>query len=141
MLIVLIIFGLKFALFFAVFIAVLNLIPYIGNLVAIIFVALFTLLTKDNVLSLLWIMIGLFVVNFLQDYIIRPLLMGNKLRVNAFVVFLAVILVGFVWGVSGMILFIPIVGVVKIALEQNENWAPFAVFFSDIKKSRVKKLD
>jgi predicted PurR-regulated permease PerM len=65
--------------------------------------------------------------------------MGNKLRINAFVVFLAVIVGGFIWGVSGMILFIPIIGVVKIVMEQNEKWAPYAVFFDEVKrKKRVK---
>lgn len=137
---VLLIFGLKFALFFGAFIAILNLIPYIGNLIAIIVVALFTLLTKDSILSLLWIMIGLFVVNFLQDYVIRPLLMGNKLRLNAFVVFIVVIIGGFIWGVSGMILFIPIIGVIKIVLEQNERLAPYAVFMDDVKREAVREI-
>lgn len=129
--IIFLIFGLKFAFFFAVFLALLNLIPFIGNLIGLAVIMLFAIITKDNMLIPLLIFIALFVVNFIQDNVIRPWLIGDKLKINAFTVFLAIIIGGMIWGVSGMILFIPVVGVLKIILENTENHSSYAIFFSD----------
>jgi predicted PurR-regulated permease PerM len=137
---VFLIFGLKFAFFFAVFLAILNLIPLIGNLIGLAFIMLFAIITKDNMVVPLLILVSLFIVNFLQDNVIRPWLMGDKLKINAFSVFLAIIIGGMIWGVSGMILFIPIVGTIKIMLENNEKHGSYAIFFSEVPKKHKTKV-
>ena len=59
------------------------------------------------------------------------------MSINAFMVFIAIIIGGMIWGVYGMILFIPIAGIIKIMLGGNEVHAPYAIFFSELpKKSR-----
>ncbi len=133
---VFLVFGLKFALFFAVFLALLNLIPFIGNPIGLAVIMLFAIITKDNMLIPLLIFIALFVMNFLQDNVIRPWIVGDKLKINAFAVFVAIIIGGMVWGVSGMILFIPIVGVAKIILESKEEHGVYAIFFSELPKEK-----
>ncbi len=82
----------------------------------------------------LLIFISLFVMNFLQDNVIRTWVVGDKLKINAFAVFIAIIIGGMIWGVSGMILFIPIAGIVKIILESKEKVGVYAIFFSEIPK-------
>lgn len=137
---VFLVFGLKFALFFAVFLALLNLIPFIGNPIGLAVIMLFAIITKDNMLIPVLIFIALFVMNFLQDNVIRPWIVGDKLKINAFAVFVAIIIGGMIWGVSGMILFIPIVGVAKIILESKEEHGVYAIFFSELPKEPKKKL-
>jgi len=131
---VFLVFGLKFALFFAVFLALLNLIPFIGNPIGLAVIMLFAIITKDNMLIPVLIFVALFVMNFLQDNVIRPWIVGDKLKINAFAVFVAIIIGGMIWGVSGMILFIPIVGVAKIILESKEEHGVYAIFFSELPK-------
>lgn len=131
---VFLIFGLKFAIFFAIFLAILNLIPFIGNPIGLVVIILFAIITKDNMLIPLLIFVSLFIMNFLQDNVIRPLLIGDKMNINAFTVFIAIIIGGMIWGVSGMILFIPIAGIIKIILEGNNVHAPYAIFFSELPK-------
>lgn len=138
--VVFLIFGLKFALFFAVFLALLNLIPFIGNPIGLVVIMLFAIITKDNMLIPILIFVALFVMNFLQDNVIRPWIVGDKLKINAFAVFIAIIIGGMVWGVSGMILFIPIVGVAKIILESKEEHGVYAIFFSELPKTPKKAL-
>lgn len=139
-LIVFIIFGLKFAIFFAVFLAILNLIPFIGNPIGLAVIMLFAIVTKDTFMVPLLIFISLFFMNFLQDNVVRPLLIGDKLQMNAFSVFVAIIIGGMIWGVSGMILFIPLVGIAKIFLEGHETNRSYAIFFSELpKKEKTKK--
>lgn len=139
-LIVFIIFGLKFAIFFAVFLAILNLIPFIGNPIGLGVIMLFAIITKETFLVPILIFASLFFMNFLQDNIVRPMLIGDKLQMNAFSVFVAIIIGGMIWGVSGMILFIPLVGIAKIFLEGHETNKSYAIFFSELpKKEKTKK--
>jgi predicted PurR-regulated permease PerM len=88
----------------------------------------------DNMFIPVVIIAALFAVNFVQDNIIRPMIIGDKLEMNAFSVFVAIIIGGMIWGVSGMILFIPLIGIWKIFLEGNENQRNYAIFFSEIPK-------
>lgn len=128
-------FGIKAALFFAIFFGVLSLIPVIGVPIGMIVIALFALLTKDSVMTAVYVAGALFILNFLQDNVFRPMLMGSKLSVNAFAVFFFVIVGGFFWGVSGMILFIPIASIIKIILDRTETGSYYSVFLSEAPKT------
>jgi len=135
---VFLIFGLRFAMFFAVFLAILNLIPFIGNPAGLVVVMLYALITKDSILIPLLIFVALFVMNFIQDNVLRPWLIGDKMKLNAFAVFLSIILGGMIWGISGMILFIPVAGIIKILLEGHEIHGPYAILFSALpRKTKV----
>lgn len=134
---VFLIFGLKFAIFFSIFLAILNLIPFIGNPIGLAVILLFALITKDNVWIPALIFAALFVMNFLQDNVIRPLIFGDKMKINAFAVFVAIIIGGMIWDVSGMILFIPVAGILKIILEGHETHEPYAIFLSTPEKKNA----
>lgn len=123
------IFGVRHALFLALFVAVLNIIPYIGNLIAFVVVFLLTYITKDSWGIALGVLACLYVANVLQENIGRPLIVGTEMDINGFFVFVSVVVGGAVWGISGMVLFIPLVAVIKIALQANEHWKPAAIFF------------
>ena len=139
--IVFLLFGLKFALFFAVFLAILNLIPFVGNPIGLSIILLFSIITKDNILIPVFLFGVMFVMNFVQENVIRPLVIGDKMKINAFTVFISIIIGGMVWGVSGMILFIPMAGVIKILLEGHEIHAPYAIFFSEPqRKTKTPKI-
>jgi predicted PurR-regulated permease PerM len=130
--IVLLIFGLEYALFFALFLAVLNLIPFIGNPLGLLTIFIFAVITNNTMLTPLLIMVSLFVANFLQDNMVRPWLMGDKMKLNAFAIFVSIIIGGMIWGVSGMILFIPIAGIIKVILENRRETEHYAIFLSEL---------
>lgn len=129
--IVFLLFGLKFALFFAVFLAILNLIPYVGNPIGLVVIIFYAIITKDNILIPILIFVALFIMNFLQENVVRPIIIGDKMKINAFAVFISIIIGGMIWGISGMVLFIPIAGIFKILLEGHEIHEPYAIFFSE----------
>jgi len=123
--------GIQYTLFFAVFIAVFNLIPYLGNLIAMIVLIGFTLLTKEGWLYSVGALAIVIVVNAIQENVLRPLIVGEKLHLNALMVFVSVVLGGFIWGISGMVLFIPIAGMLKIIFEHNQTTRPHALLFGE----------
>ncbi len=127
--VILLAFGISYAFFFGVFIAVLNLIPYIGNLLAVGIVLVFAWVTKDSGLTVLFIAIALYVSNMVQENFLRPKLIGDKMEMNAMMVFSAVVVGGMIWGFSGMVLFIPLLGILQALLNSHPSWRPYAIFF------------
>jgi predicted PurR-regulated permease PerM len=132
--ILLLLLGIKYALFWAVFTAVLNLIPYIGNALALVALGVYAFLTKDGLWYPILSVGALFFANAIQENLFRPLIVGDKLSLNALTVFISVIAGGVLWGVSGMVLFIPVAGIIKIILERKEKTRPYALFFGEPKE-------
>jgi predicted PurR-regulated permease PerM len=124
--------GIKYAIFWAAFAAILNLIPYIGNAIALVALAGYAFLTKDSLWYPVLAIGALFLANAVQENILRPLIVGDRLSLNALTVFISVIVGGIIWGVSGMILFIPIAGIIKIILESKDSTRPYALFFGEL---------
>ncbi len=127
--------GLKYALFFAVFVGLLSLIPYLGIPIGMVVVFLFALVTNDGWMVPLLSIGGIFLCNILQENVFRPLIIGDKIKLNAFMVFFSVIIGSMIWGIAGMILFMPLVGILKLLLESNERTRPVSVLFTHLPKN------
>ncbi len=123
--------GIKYFILFAVFIAILNLIPYVGVFISSFFVILYVFLTTDSLLYPILTFAVLWGIQLFENNIITPLVVGSKVRVNALAVILAILLGGWLWGISGMVLFIPLVGVLKITLERSQSLSSFAYLLGD----------
>jgi predicted PurR-regulated permease PerM len=136
---ILLAFGVSYAFFFGVFISMLNLIPYIGNLLAFAVVLLFAWVTKDSGLTVLFIGVALYAANMIQENFLRPKLVGDKMEMNAMMVFSAVVVGGMIWGFSGMVLFIPLLGILQALLNSHPAWKPFAIFFEPDEKQKLVK--
>ncbi|MEJ1236643.1 AI-2E family transporter [Chryseolinea sp. T2] len=133
-------FGINYAFFFAVFIALLNLIPYIGNLTAFVVVLMFVWITKDTGSAVLFVGLSLWLSNIIQENFLRPKLIGDKMEMNAMMVFTAVVVGGMIWGFSGMVLFIPLLGILQALLNSSPEWRPYAVFFEAGGKKTIEEI-
>jgi predicted PurR-regulated permease PerM len=141
--IILILFGIKSAIFFSVFLAILNIIPYLGNLIAYIGILSFVWITKDSGSTVIYVTICLYFSNMIQENILRPKLIGDKMEINPFMILSAVMLGAIIWGVSGMVLFVPFLGILKALVESNPEWNKYALLFSSgegDKRNRMKNF-
>jgi len=129
-LLILLSFGVRYAFFFGVFIAVLNLVPYIGNLIAFIVVLLFVWITKESALTTLFVGLSLYISNAVQENLLRPKIIGDKMEINAMMIFTGVIVGGIIWGFSGMVLFIPILGIIQAFITSHKAWKVYGIFFT-----------
>ncbi|HMQ00831.1 MAG TPA: AI-2E family transporter, partial [Cyclobacteriaceae bacterium] len=127
--IVLSIFGVEYAFFFSILLAILNLIPYIGNFIGFIIILIFYYLSNESVSATFFLLMVMYISNLIQENLIRPFLVGSKMEINAMAVLLALVAGGYMWGFSGMIIFIPVVGILKILLENDKTLKPFSLFF------------
>src|SRR5690606_7771915 len=98
-------------------------IPYIGTTLGGMLPFLYAVATADNWWQPLTV-VGMYVIiQQLEGNIITPKVVGSSVSINPLVALLAIIVGGFIWGVSGIILAIPIAGVIKIILDHNERTA------------------
>ncbi len=117
--------GIQYALLLGVMAAVLNIIPYLGIYTSIVIVMLVTFANSSGNVAL-EAGAGLFIVHLLDSNILFPRIVGGRVKMNPFITIVAVILGEFVWGIPGMFLFIPIVGIIKLVCERVpglEAWA------------------
>jgi len=117
--------GLEHALFFAAFAAILAVIPYIGIIIGSLPAVLFALLFTESLFTPLAV-IGVFsMVQFLEGNFITPNIIGSQVSINPFMALLALIIGGEIWGISGMILFVPFLGILRCVLVEVEELRPY----------------
>jgi predicted PurR-regulated permease PerM len=122
----LMILGVKYAILIGVIGAILNVIPYIGGVIAIAIPVLISFVTKDDGLTTpVLIVISYLVIQFIDNNIIVPRVVSSKVSVNALVSIIIVLLGGALWGVSGMFLSIPFVAVLKIIFDRINELKPW----------------
>jgi len=113
--------GLDFAGFWALLIFVLNFIPNVGSLVATVLPSLLALMQFDGLTPFLIIALGVGGIQLLVGNLLEPNLMGKSLNVSPLVIMLSLVFWGFIWGVPGMFLCVPLTVVAMIVLYNFDN--------------------
>jgi predicted PurR-regulated permease PerM len=117
----------------------LNYIPTIGSIIAAVPTMLLALV-QLGVGSMLWTGVGYLAINIIMGSIIEPKVMGRGLGLSTLVVFLSLIVWGFVFGTVGMFLSVPLTMAIKITLEQNEKTKWIAILLgTGIETKRIMR--
>jgi len=116
-LIVFLTFGLDFAILWAFIVFLLNFIPNIGSIVASILPVLFSLLQFGSLTIALWIMVLMIVVQLVWGNIVEPKMLGSSMNLSPLMVILGLMFWGYIWGIAGMILAVPIIAAATIITE------------------------
>ncbi len=127
---VLLIFGVDFAIVWGLLTFLLNYIPNIGSTIATLPPILLALLQFDSFWRPLWITVLLILIQMTMGNVVEPRFMGKRLDLSPLVVILSLIFWGFLWGIVGMILAVPIAATVKIVTENIEPLKPISFFLS-----------
>jgi predicted PurR-regulated permease PerM len=136
----LLILGVKYAILIGVIGAILNLIPYIGGIVAILLPVLVSFVTKDGYTTPVLIIVAYTIIQFLDNNVIVPRVVSSKVSVNALISILVVLLGGTLWGFSGMFLSIPFVAVLKIIFDHIDELKPWGKLLGDKMPINVPRL-
>jgi predicted PurR-regulated permease PerM len=110
--------------------ALLNFIPYVGSAIMLVAVTMLSILTFDEPSVMLippLIYLGLTV---LEGQVVQPLLIGRRLNMPPVVLFTWVLLWGWLWGVGGVLIAVPLLVALKICADHISSWAPVAEFLS-----------
>jgi predicted PurR-regulated permease PerM len=125
--------GVDFALLWGLTAFLLNFIPNLGSILAAI-PAVLLAVVQFGVGRALLVGIGYLVVNVVLGNFVEPSLMGRKLGLSTLVVFLSLVFWGWVWGPVGMLLSVPLTVIVKIMLENTQEFRWVAVLLGPAKQ-------
>jgi predicted PurR-regulated permease PerM len=141
--------GIKNALFFAVLCGVLEIIPFVGNITGSILTSLMALSQGGGIGMVLGVLTTYAIVQFIQFYIVAPMIMGVKVKINPLFTIVIIIAGELLWGVPGMILAIPLLAITKIVFDNVEPLRPYGyligqdnsrgIFMQKLKKLLHKK--
>ena len=127
----LMILGIKYAIFFGVLSAVLNIIPYIGMFTATLFTVLVTLTTSSSSSDIVWIIVIFYGIHIIDVNILMPKIVASRLRINALISILGVIIGGALAGISGLFLSVPAIALIKIICDHIETLKPWGMLMGD----------
>jgi predicted PurR-regulated permease PerM len=116
--------GVDYALLLGLLSGVLNLIPYIGSLIAGVLAAIVAA-SSSTPLDAFWVIGSFTFVQFIDNTFVVPLVVGSRVKLNALVSLVGVVAGGTLWGIPGMILSIPILGILKAIFDKTESLQPW----------------
>ena len=111
-------FGVSFPLFWGLFAFAINFVQMIGSVISVLLLSVFAFVELDTTGTLLFFMLTITLVQLIMGGVLEPIFMGKSFSINVITILVMLMFWGFIWGVPGMILSIPITVFIKIILEQ-----------------------
>jgi predicted PurR-regulated permease PerM len=130
--------GLKNSVILALIVAIMTIIPYVGALIGGL-VPLFISMIDGTLNQSIWVVIIILTINTIDHYIIEPYVVGGSVSISPFFTIFVLILGGLIWGIPGIILFLPLSGIIKIVFENVEGLQPYASLIGDERASSKPK--
>ena len=123
--------GLDFALLWGVLAVVLNFIPTIGSIVITVLVTIMAIVQFAPAIGpILFVGISAILIQNIVGNFLDPRLSGNSLNLSPFIILVALSVFGFVWGIVGMFLAVPLLSILQIICANVENTRPIAMLIS-----------
>ena len=126
--------GVKNAIFFGILCGLLEIIPFVGNITGTGVTILMSLTQGGGGGMVIGILITYGLVQFLQTYILEPLVVGSEVKLNPLFTILAIVVGELVWGVPGMVVAIPVLGIVKVICDHVEPLKAYGFLIGAEKK-------
>jgi predicted PurR-regulated permease PerM len=126
--------GVKNPIFFAVLCGLLEIVPFVGNLAGTGITLLFALAQGGDTNLLIGIAVTYATVQFIQSYFIEPLVVGKEVSIHPLFTIVGIVAGEFIWGIPGMVLALPTLGVVKIICDHVESLKPYGYLIGEDKK-------
>jgi predicted PurR-regulated permease PerM len=117
---------------------ILNFIPYVGSATTLVVLAIVAFVSFDGVGQVLAVTGTYLALTTIEGQIIQPLFVGQRLELNPIIVFLALWIGGWFWGIAGIILAVPTLVALKVVAEHSEQGAPLLEFLSPNSSKRFK---
>ncbi len=123
--------GLKNAFLLAFIAALLTIVPYIGSIVGGLFPFAVALVTEDSMSVAVGALAVILVIQGIDNYFIEPYIIGGEVNISGFFTILILVIGGLLWGVAGMILFLPMLGVAKIIFDTLPGLSAYGYLVGD----------
>ncbi|MDB5155379.1 MAG: family transporter [Mucilaginibacter sp.] len=134
--------GIKYAVLLGIIVGLFNIIPYLGIFTALFLSVLITFATGP-ISNAIEVGVSVIVIHAIDSNVLLPTIVGSKVRLNALITFLGILLGEMIWGLSGMFLSIPMMAIFKIIFDRIESMKPWGYLLGgdyEFKKSAEKKM-
>jgi predicted PurR-regulated permease PerM len=122
--------GIPSPLFWGIIVSLLNVIPYVGTIIGFGGVTIFALLVAGPTTALL--AVGMFlIIQFIDNNFLTPTITGGQIAINPLAAIISIIIWGMVWGVIGMVIALPILGLIKIICDTIPHLQPIGYLLGD----------
>ncbi len=118
--------GIKYAILLGIIVGLFNIIPYVGIFTALFLSSLVTFATGSPQQAL-FVAIGVVGIHAVDSNVLLPTVVGSKVRLNALLSFLGIVVGELIWGLSGMFLAIPVMAIFKIIFDRIESLKPWGL--------------
>ena len=123
--------GVKNAVLISILAAVLSLIPYVGNIIGYVLAMAMAGFSGSGAAGFIGVTITFSVAQFVESYILEPYIVGDKVNLNPVMVIIVVVLGEVVWGVLGMLIAIPALGIAKVIFDHVPVLHPLGYLFGE----------
>lgn len=139
--------GVKNSIFFAILCGLLEIVPFVGNLTGTALTILGPVSQGGSSNLIAGILITYATVQFIQTYLLEPLVVGSEENINPLFIIIILVVGELVWGIPGMVLALPLLGIVKVICDHIPVLQPYGFLIGKEKKekgenigSKIKKI-
>lgn len=123
--------GIDSPILFGFLAAILSIVPYIGTTIGATVPVLYAFMTSDSLWTPIAVMILFWSIQTIESNYLNPKIVGSSLNVNALVAILSLLIGASVWGIAGMVLFLPFAAMLKVLCEEFDQLKPIAMLISN----------
>ena len=123
--------GIDYAIALGVIAAVLNIIPYIGGIVAVSLPMMVAFITKPSPTAVFLVLFVYIIIQFIDNHYIIPKIVASKVKINALIAIIVVFAGGTLWGIPGMFLSIPLTAILKVIFDHINGLEPWGFLLGD----------
>ena len=127
----LLIIGIDYAIILGITGAILNVIPYIGGVIAIALPMIIAAVTKDSITYPILVLGVYLFIQFIDNHYVIPKIVASKVKINALISIIVVLVGGALWGIPGMFLSIPLTAILKVIFDHIESLKPWGFLLGD----------
>ena len=125
--------GIKYAILLGLITGLFNIIPYIGIFTSLVLSTIITIGTGAAMSKAVLVIITIVCMHLIDSNVLLPLIVGSKVKINALITLLGVIIGEMIWGIPGMFLSIPVIAIAKIVFDRIDSLKPWGLLLGDEK--------
>jgi predicted PurR-regulated permease PerM len=124
--------GIDYAIILGILGAIINIIPYLGGIIAMVIPMIIACVTKDSISYTIYIFIIFTLISFADNHYIKPYIVASRVKINALIALIVIFIGDAIWGIPGMFLSIPLTAMAKVILDHIEPLKPFGFLLGNI---------
>jgi predicted PurR-regulated permease PerM len=130
--------GIRNAIFFAMLCGLLNIIPFVGNIIGALLTVLVATIQGAGLPIIVSIVVIYGVIQFIDGWVLEPLVLGHQVKVNPLFTIVALVLGELLWGIPGIFLAIPLAAMIKTVCDHIESLKPYGFLIGEVENEENK---